>query len=348
MLEAGTKRLLQFISINDYDDSREEEYEEIFTASDGSDYDVFGTSCSMSDDFVVIGTYGVDNEGSAYLFNLNGTEVAKLTPGDDGEEDDKFGGSVSIDEKLVVGTYYGNYVRVFSRNGTYERTIRCDDCLYFGDVVATLGNLIVTKGEQDSIDKLFIYSTEDGQLLKTLEQGSDWIRAVAISEQFIVSTGSKTIIYSNTSPDFPKIAEINQDGWEVAVAGDRLVIGDILHPYGSLDRCDAYLYKTDGTLVTALDRQDASRRSEFGFSVAITDDKVLVGAYGDDDQGFHSGSVFIYSAVTGEFIKKVVAPDGEANDFFGSSVCASDSHYVVGAEGDNCRTGAAYLFQSSE
>jgi hypothetical protein len=186
--------------------------------------------------------------------------------------------------------------------------------------------------------RTFNVRTEDGELLKSLEQGSEWIKAVAISEQFIALTAGygKTFIYSNTSPDFPKIAEINQWGWEVAVSNDRIVIGN---GYA------AWLYKTDGTLVTALDRQDASSDSFFGESVAITDDKVLVGADEDDDGGEYSGSVFIYSAVTGEFVKKVVAPDGEEDDWFGSSVCASDSHYVVGAPGDDWQTGGAYLFQ---
>eukprot|EP00594_Rhizosolenia_setigera_P020187 CAMPEP_0178958386 /NCGR_PEP_ID=MMETSP0789-20121207/11588_1 /TAXON_ID=3005 /ORGANISM="Rhizosolenia setigera, Strain CCMP 1694" /LENGTH=345 /DNA_ID=CAMNT_0020641035 /DNA_START=1 /DNA_END=1038 /DNA_ORIENTATION=- len=344
MLEAGTKRLLQLISINM--DCCEEEYEEIFTASDGNCHDKFGSSCSMSDDLIVIGARCVggiwlfNNDGAAYLFNLDGTEVAKLTPGD----------SVAIDEKVVVGTGFDlNYVQVFSRNSTYERTIYCVECSSFGSNVATHGNLIVTNGAygytENFIYKLFIYSTEDGQLLKSLE--GDFIYDVAMSEQFIVSTAlnGKTFIYNNTSPDFAKIAEINQGGREVAVAGDRIVFGDATaKSYNGV----AYLYKTDGTLVKTLDRQDASSDSWFGFSLAITDNKVIVGAYRDDDGGCMNGSIFIYSADTGDFIEKVVGPDGKRFNYFGSSVCASDSHYVVGAQGVDRNTGAAYLFQFSE
>jgi len=132
----------------------------------------------------------------------------------------------------------------------------------------------VAPGMQNSISKLFLY-TKEGEFIKLLEQGSDDIWGVAISEQFIVSTArdGKTFIYSNTSPDFPKIAEINQGGTEVAVSGDRIVIGDI----NTNDRDGAtYLYKTDGTLVTALDRQDASRYSWFGWSVAIMDQHLSI------------------------------------------------------------------------
>ena len=153
----------------------------------------------MSKELVVIGATGVDSStGAAYLFNLDGTEVKKLTPGDDGNIRDFFGGSVAIDEKVVVGTFYGNYFNVFSREGTYERTITRDDCAFgFGYHVATLGNLIVASGIQSFTEKLFIY-TIAGDLLKEFESDTG-ISDVAISEQFIVSTGEedgKTLIYS--------------------------------------------------------------------------------------------------------------------------------------------------------
>jgi len=168
----------------------------------------------MSNDLAIIGARGVDRKGAAYLYHLNGTEIKKLTPGDDGEEGGLFGTSASIDEKVVVGSFLNNYVQVFSRQGIYERSIRCDDCSYFGRSVATHGNLIAVVGEQNDIWKLFMFTTE-GRLLKSFfEQGIYWSSDVAISFQFIVSTFTKdgrgkTIIYSNQSPDFPKIAEIN-------------------------------------------------------------------------------------------------------------------------------------------
>jgi len=275
--------------------------------------------------------------------DMDGTEVVKLTPGNDGNNWDLFSGSVSIDEKVVVGST-GGYIRVFSRDGMYERTIRCDDCYEFGERVVTHGNLTVTSGIQNSISKLFIYSTEDGQLLKSFEQEYS-ISDVAMSEQFIVSTAGdgKTFIYNNTSTDFMEIAEINQAGLKVAVSGERLVIGNV---HANNQEGAAYLYKTDGTLVKTLDRQVASSISDFGESVAIIDDKVIVSAPLDDDQGEFSGSVFIYSAETGEYIEKILAPDGGAYEQFGASVCASDSYYVVGTPGDDFAIGAAYLFQS--
>lgn len=203
-------------------------------------------------------------------------------------------------------------------------------------------------------DVLYIYTTE-GELLKEFETGPIYdvaIGDIVISDKFIVTSAkdSKTVPYRNSAPDFPVMTEIEQGGNSIAIAGDKLVIGDYwVNDFNGV----AYLCNTDGKLIKTLDRQNSSERSAFGFSVEITDDKVLIGAPNDDCKN-GSGSVFIYSANTGEFIEKIFAPDGKADYDFGDSVCASDSHYVVGASGfgtpwwvggSGINSGAAYLFE---
>lgn len=263
-----------------------------------------------------------------------------------------FGGSVSIDEKVVVGTWgnWANYVQVFSRHdGEYERSITCDDCSDFGDHVATHGNRIVIDGEKNDRGRLFIYSSSDGELLKVFEERGDTIiNDVAISEHVVVSIGSsKTYVYSN-SDGFPKIAEIEMGGGSVSTSGDLLVIGD---GYANNDDGVAYLYRTDGTLVKVLDRNANTIGSRFGYSVDITDEKIIVGASHDDNGGINIGSTFIYSTA-GEFEEKILAPqDRQDNDRFGISVCASGKYYLVGAngvDGNGSSSGAAYLFRFSE
>lgn len=183
MLAAGTKRLLQInVSIDfDCDDDEEDNIDDelslipspttspipmptfngIFS---GSPFDWIGNAYSISDDLVIIGLfregdYAADNTGAAYLFNLDGSNVKGFTPVD-GDINDQYGNSVSIDEKIVVGTgpYGVQYVEVFSREGIYERKLTCDDCSEFGTSVATLGYKIVMNGEQDLVSNIFIYT----------------------------------------------------------------------------------------------------------------------------------------------------------------------------------------------
>ena len=84
------------------------------TASDGSAYDEFGSSVSISGDRAVVGAYmhdigGNGNQGSAYVFERVGggwtaTETQRLTASD-GAGGDRFGRSVSISgDRAVVGT----------------------------------------------------------------------------------------------------------------------------------------------------------------------------------------------------------------------------------------------------
>ena len=76
-------------------------------ASDGAEFDLFGYSVSISGDYAIVGALDDDNgsdSGSAYIFFYDGTswsEQAKLTAAD-GNDDDRFGCSVSISGDYAV------------------------------------------------------------------------------------------------------------------------------------------------------------------------------------------------------------------------------------------------------
>jgi len=314
---------------------------EKLVAQDGVEGDAFGSSCSIYDDIFVIGAPNADNYiGAAYVFDHNGNEMKKLTPFGDGETFDEFGSSVSIDEKIVVGTGNGDYVNVFSLEGDHERTITCDECTCLSDDCSGMnfGHELATHGEKVVVSfgsQLRVYNITNGELLKVLWESHDNVFDVAISNKYIVSTymSGFTRVHSNLEPDFPKIVEIPQGGTNVAVSGDRLVIGN---KYANDHDGAVYLYRADGTWISNIYRGESG--SYFGGSVEITEDKVLVGAY-------PTWSVFIYSAYTGNLIEKRVSPNYNpwAGGYEGN-VCASDSHYIVGDPFEDEDEGAAYLF----
>lgn len=337
---------------NYYSSSSSDTPENKFYAPDGMEEDFFGFSCSMKDNLVVVGAPWTGDEfiGAAYLFEIDNdgkTAVIKkelTTPDTDGPALGRFGYTLSIDEKAVVGSSNGNYFSVFSLEGEYEKSVICDECSELNNV-KTHGNKILSIGVKDSSMKLYIHST-DGELLKVLDEGDDYIAGIAISNDIIVSvTSTKTTVYSN-SDDFQKISEIPLGHVNVAASGDRLVLGDF-----TADKMAgaAHLYKSDGTLIKTLDRNITSCKGRFGFSVDMTDDeKVIIGSIFDNDSGKEAGSVSIYSAITGEFEERRVASDAKDEDNFGHSVCTSGKLYVVGANGVDNRSGAAYLFQFSD
>jgi hypothetical protein len=99
---------------------------------------------------------------------------------------------------------------------------------------------------------------------------------------------------------------------------------------------------------------DGAADDEFGRSVAVSGDTLVVGARSDDigangNQG--SAYVFVRSGGVWSLQQKLTANDGEASDLFGSSVAISGDTVVIGAPHGGTATnpdqGAAYVFVRS-
>ncbi|MEX2214306.1 MAG: PQQ-binding-like beta-propeller repeat protein [Phycisphaeraceae bacterium] len=98
---------------------------------------------------------------------------------------------------------------------------------------------------------------------------------------------------------------------------------------------------------TKLTASDAAAGDQFGFSVAVSGNTAIVGAFGDDDAGFNSGSAYLFDATTGNQLFRLTASDAAAFDEFGRSVAISGNTAIVGAPGNadaGNASGSAYLF----
>jgi len=144
-------------------------------------------------------------------------------------------------------------------------------------------------------------------------------------------------------------------GFAVAISGETAVIGACKGDVGGTDAGAAYVFQYDGSSwaqQAKLLPSDAVAWANFGYSVAIDGDIVVVGAYWDDDNGARSGSAYVFVKPTGGWADmghtaKLKPSDGAAYDHFGISVGVSGDTVVVGSEwdGDNgARSGSAYVF----
>ncbi|MFT5287641.1 MAG: hypothetical protein ACI8TQ_003829 [Planctomycetota bacterium] len=105
-----------------------------------------------------------------------------------------------------------------------------------------------------------------------------------------------------------------------------------------------------GDQLAKLSANDGTLFDLFGNSVAISGTTAVIGAQYDDDNGFNSGSAYLFDMSTGLQIAKLLADDGDDIDFFGFSVAISGPIAIVGAYGaeeNGCDSGAAYLFDTS-
>jgi len=85
----------------------------------------------------------------------------------------------------------------------------------------------------------------------------------------------------------------------------------------------------------------------FGFSVSVSGNTVIIGAPGKDAATGLTGSAYLFSKNGLVTIDKLVAPDGSmAGDRFGHSVAASGDTVIVGAPEYDSGKGAAFLFST--
>jgi len=92
-----------------------------------------------------------------------------------------------------------------------------------------------------------------------------------------------------------------------------------------------------------------SRAGElFGTAVALAGNRVLVSAPGDRDNGYQSGSVFVFDRDSQQQLRKIKPSDGNRDDQFGDSMVVDSGVIAVGAtSADNppeFYSGVVYLF----
>ena len=155
--------------------------------------------------------------------------------------------------------------------------------------------------------------------------------------------------------------ESGRFGYSVAVDGDTVVVGAYQHDITddqditSGDAGAAYVFtEVDGVWSQAakLTASVPATGDKFGYSVAVDGDTVVVGAYQHDitdDQGITSGdagAAYVFTEVDGVWSEpvKLTASVPAPGDYFGYSVAVDGDTVVVGARGDQDKTGAAYVF----
>jgi len=142
-------------------------------------------------------------------------------------------------------------------------------------------------------------------------------------------------------------------GWAVSISGDYALVVARYDDDKGTDSGSAYIFKRDGTSWSQqvkLTASDGAANDNFGgWSVSINGDLAIVGARGDSDMGYASGSAYIFKRAGETWVEqtKLLADDGDANDYFGISASISGDFAVVGAYGNDDsgdRSGSAYIF----
>ena len=147
-----------------------------------------------------------------------------------------------------------------------------------------------------------------------------------------------------------------QFGNAVAISGNTMVIGARHDSTTASQAGAAVVYVRNGTNWTQqakLLANDGALGDKFGYSVAVSGDTVVIGAYNDDGAFADTGSAYVFSrnGTTWTQQQKLTAGDGTASDEFGNAVAIQEDLIAVGAHfadlPSNAAAGSVYLFQRS-
>lgn len=312
--------------------------------------DYFGVSVAISGNYAIVGAHWEDiatkgSNGKAYIFDVI-TGALLYTLNNPDPLTAEFGIPVSISgEYALVSTRYSDDGGFTASGKCYIYNVTTGELIntllnpnaygtpandWFGYATAISGNRIIVSalGEDDTPSneangKAYIFDVTTGALIHTLNDPNIHPNKDAGGDQFGISVG--------ISSKYAIVGAHYEDTLVASNSGKAyifdVVTGYLLHV---LDNTNGY---------------GAPDGDSFAFSTAISDKFAIVGAYNDRSiDGSTSGSVHIYSSVTGAHIATFLDPNFygvRTGDAFSQAVSTSGPFMAAGAYGERSAQGSA-------
>ena len=322
-------------------------------ADNGSTSDYFGSSVSISGDYIIVGAYQkredgtrLFNAGSAYLFKRNSdntddvVQIAEIHA-DDAQRDDYFGYSVAISGDYIVA-------------GAYEEDTSGKRA----------GSAYIFKRNSDiNITQIAKIQANDA------EAYDSFAKSVAIDKKYIIigseyenSMGSAYLFKINSDDNITQLAKLQAEdikpsqyfGSSVSIDDNYIAIGSYKDNDGE---GSVYIFQKYSdiniTQIAKIQPNDIKNDKNFGLSVAIDGNYVVSGAYQENKiLSTDAGSAYIFqinSDSKNDFteISKIESGNNNNDDNFGYSVSISGNIIVIGAVGEDIadiNAGSAYIF----
>jgi len=322
------------------------------TAADRQSGDQLGFSVAISGNEVIAGaprhSAGGLSSGAAYIFeqreNATWAEVTKLSDGETASED-QFGISVAISGNLAIsGAQQDDDIApnagaayIFERSSTLwlQRAKLIANDAKAGDL---FGNAVAISGETALIGAAGVDDAgpDAGAAYIFIPSGGEWVQQAKL-------IGADIGIF-------------DRFGTTVALHENTAVIGAPGKDEGGTDSGAVYVFVRNGLVWTQqakLTHLDTVPGDQFGFSVAINGDTLLVGAHLSDTAGPDSGAAYLFTrnGITWTQQLKLIPNDIGVGDQFGYSVDLTQDAAIVGAPKEDRREediGAAYVFVKTQ
>lgn len=309
---------------------------DLFHAGDASTAG-YGSSVSVTDHAMLVGAPGDSDPGAqageAYLYDFVGNAWQEsILSASDAAAGDAFGTSVGLDGGVAIVGAPGADVLgaddgaayVFRFNGsTWVQEQKLFAAVgnpsdQFGSAVAVCGDVAVVGAPSRGRGRAYVFTFN----------GSTWVE-------------SQIVAPAVSTPGAGFAASLDIDG--------DLIVGGA--PFYSLtSRGRATVFRFNGTSFVEeadLFSSDLQDQDQFGNSVGVSGDAIVVGAVGADDSGVDSGAAYVFRFDGTAWQQEVeLRPLNTAPDVqFGTAVGVHGDVAIVGSTGRNNGRGNAYLFR---
>ncbi len=311
-------------------------------SSYSADYDQLGRSAAIFGDTAIVSASGDDDEynysGTAYVFSCSNGQwnlTQKLPEaGTTRNLYQAYGSSIAISSSYLIVGASGD-----SENGTGAVFAYIWDSV---DEKWILDEKIMAGGVYTDVGGMGYSIALEGDTLVCGADGFDTQRGAAY-------------IYSRASGSWLLVDRITAgtDSEEEAYFGSAVDISNGVVAVGAPEENSStgavYIFDDSGSFLQKLTPGDdyGDTGDEYGGSVAINADTLIVGARMDDADGSNSGAVYFYSKNSSNiwvFEEKLTAgtDNGAADDNLGNSVALLGDYAALGAYGDD-PAGAVYF-----
>lgn len=307
-------------------------------AADGEANDHFGISVGISETTAIVGAHLHDDIGSAYLFDTaTGQQVAQLLPSD-AAIGDYFGNAVAISGTIaIVGAYLDDDNGPSSGSAYLFDTVTGQqlakllpndgaDMDFFGISVAISGEIAIVGAfhaddNGSNSGSAYLFDTSTGQQIAKLlpadggeNQLFGWSvgidgRTAIVGTPWAIATGKNsgsaylfdTVSGQQITQLAPRQGSSNAGfGYAVAISGSTAIVTALGDDANGMLSGGAYLFETlTGRQIAKILPTDGEPEEYFGTSAAISDSTAIVGAIHDKDNGFQSGSAYLFDAEHG-------------------------------------------------
>ncbi|MEM6325908.1 MAG: FG-GAP repeat protein, partial [Bacteroidota bacterium] len=323
----------------------------------GQTFGNYGTSVSLDGARALVGALGESTEGAAsgagavYVLELisgTWTQTARLTASDAASLDN-FGWSVSLDgERALIGAVSDAHGGGVGAGSAYVFDLS-------GGVWNETQKLIAS--DADDGDEFGASVSLDGTraLIGAWRADVGGASSGGAAYVFDLAGGTWSQTQKLTASDAD---DGDQFGGSVSLGGERVLIGAGFDTHSGLTEAgSAYVFDLSGgtwSQTQKLTASDADDGDQFGSSVSLGGNRVLVGADHDSHSGLtEAGSAYVFDLSGGTWsqTQKLTSGDAATSDRFGHSVSLDGSRALIGANLDDhsgsSGAGSAYVFDLS-